>query len=318
MKIKLIEPLGVEENVIRQLATKFKDMGHEFCYYSNKTTDVDELKKRVCDANILMIANNPLPNEVISEAEKLEMISVAFTGIDHIGKEAIREKEIMVCNSAGYSNDSVAELVIGLTIDLLRNISTCNQVTRNGGTIKGLVGSELKGKTIGIIGTGKIGLTVAKLYKAFGCKLIGFTPHPSEAGKEIGIQYMSIEEVMSQSDIVTLHLPLKDSTRGFISRERLSLMKETAIIINCARGPVVDNKALAEFLNEGLIAGAGIDVFDMEPPIPSDYVILSAKNTILTPHVAFATKESMIKRAEIVFENVVKYLEGNPQNKMDV
>ncbi len=316
MKIKLIEPLTIEESLLTKLAKPLEQLGHEFVYYDTISKDLEEMKVRVEDAEILIIANTPLPKEVIECATKLKMVAVAFTGIDHVDKETIQERKIILCNASGYSNNAVAELTIGLTLDLLRNISTCNTVIRNGGTIAGLIGSELQSKTIGIVGTGKIGCQVAKLYQAFGCNLIGFDPYPSEAGKALGIKYTTIDNVMKEADIVTLHLPLTVDTKGFISKDKLMLMKDSAFLINCARGPIVDNNALAEMLNNNKIQGAGIDVFDMEPPIPNDYPLLQAKNTILTPHVAFASKQSMIKRAEITFDNIHNYLKGTPINKM--
>lgn len=313
MKIKLIEPLVVGREYIDKLASSLEAMGHEFVYYDTKTTDIDEMKARVEDAEILMIANNPLPNEVIEVAKELKMISVAFTGFDHVGRLAW-ERGITVCNAAGYANDATAELALGLTLNLMRNISQGNEVIRKGGTIAGLIGNELKGKTIGIVGAGRIGAKAARIFRAFETNVIAYDPTKNSELEAIGVEYLDIDEVMSKSDVISLHLPLNDATRGFISREKLERMKETAVLINCARGPVVDNDALAELLNEDKIAGAGLDVFDMEPPIPSDYPILTAKNTLLTPHVAFASDESMEKRADITFDNVVKYLEGNPIN----
>ncbi|WP_300360973.1 2-hydroxyacid dehydrogenase [Fusobacterium sp.] len=313
MIVKLLEPLVVKKEIIENLSSEIKKLGHEFVYYDTKTTDVNILKERAKDADILMIANNPLPNEVIAEAKNLKMISVAFTGFDHIGSLA-KERGITVCNAAGYANNAVAELVIGLTLDLMRNINRCNSVIRKGGTIAGLIGGEIKGKTVGIVGTGRIGTMTANLFKCMGANVIGYDITENPKAIELGVKYVGIDELMKSSDIISLHLPLNNSTKGFISKEKLLLMKNSAFLINCARGAVVDNKALAEILNEEKIAGAGIDVFDMEPPIPSDYPLLNAKNTILTPHVAFASNESMIIRAEIAFDNVNKFLVGSPIN----
>lgn len=313
MIVKLLEPLVVKKEIIENLSSEIKKLGHEFVYYDTKTTDINILKERAKDADILMIANNPLPNEVITEAKNLKMISVAFTGFDHIGSLA-KERGIIVCNAAGYANNAVAELVIGLTLDLMRNINRCNSVIRNGGTIAGLIGGEIKGKTVGIVGTGRIGTMTANLFKCMGANVIGYDITENPKAIDLGVKYVGIDELMKNSDIISLHLPLNDSTKGFISKEKLLLMKNSAFLINCARGAVVDNKALAEILNEEKIAGAGIDVFDMEPPIPSDYPLLNAKNTILTPHVAFASNESMIIRAEIAFDNVNKFLIGSPIN----
>lgn len=314
MKISLLEPIGVSEKTIEELAAGFKEKGHEFVYYDTKTTDKEELKKRSAGCDIVMIANNPYPAEVVENADKLKMLSVAFTGIDHIGVEACKEKDIMICNAAGYSNQTVAELVIGMAIDALRNVAKANETVRNGGTSAGLGGREICGRTVGIVGLGRIGLMCAKLFMAFGAKVIAYNRSESEEVKKMGIEYKSLEEVLSESDIVSLNLPLNAQTRGFIDAEKIALMKPDAVFINCARGPIVDNIALAKALNEERLGFACVDVFDMEPPIPSEYPLLQAKNTLLTPHQAFISEESMLRRAKIVFDNVYAYLDGNPIN----
>ena len=314
MKISLLEPIGISQAVLDELSQGLKDRGHEFCYYDTKTTDVEELKKRTAGCDIVMIANNPYPAEVIESADALKMISVAFTGIDHIGVQACRDKDIMICNAAGYSNQTVAELVIGMAIDGLRNVAKANEVVRKGGTSAGIGGREICGRTVGIIGLGKIGLVAAKLFLAFGAKVIAYNRSQSEEAKALGIEYKSLEEVLSESDIVSLNMPLNDSTRGFISADKIALMKPDAVFINCARGPIVDNEALPKALNEDKLGFACLDVFDMEPPIPEDYPMLHAKNTLLTPHQAFISEESMIRRAKIVFDNVYQYLDGAPVN----
>ena len=314
MKISLLEPIGVSQAVLDELSQGLKDRGHEFCYYDTKTTDVEELKKRTAGCDIAMIANNPYPAEVVESADALKMISVAFTGIDHIGVQACRDKNIMICNAAGYSNQTVAELVIGMAIAGLRNVAKANDVVRKGGTSAGIGGREICGRTVGIIGLGKIGMVAAKLFLAFGAKVIAYNRSQTEEAKALGIEYKSLDEVLSESDIVSLNMPLNDSTRGFISADKIALMKPDTVFINCARGPIVDNEALAKALNEDKLGFACLDVFDMEPPIPEDYPMLHAKNTLLTPHQAFISEESMIRRAKIVFDNVYQYLDGAPVN----
>ncbi len=314
MKISLLEPIGVPENAIKELAHGLKEKGHEFVYYDTKTTDKEELKKRSAGCDIVMIANNPYPTEVVEAADKLKMLSVAFTGIDHIGVEKCKEKGVMICNAAGYSNQTVAELVIGMAIDALRNVAKANATVRNGGTSAGIGGREICGRTVGIVGLGRIGLMCAKLFQAFGANVIAYNRSESEEAKAMGITYKSLEEVLSKSDIVSLNLPLNAETRGFMDAEKIALMKPDAVFINCARGPIVDNAALAKALNEDKLGFACVDVFDMEPPIPADYPLLSAKNTLLTPHQAFISEESMLRRAKIVFDNVYAFLEGNPIN----
>jgi len=314
MIIKLLEPLNVPESLIEKLASPLEEAGHDFVYYDEKTTDVDELAKRSQDADIVMIANNPYPKEAFKDADNLKLIDVAFTGVDHVDQEAAREQDTQIANASGYANTAVSELVIGLTIDVLRKMSFGNDSVRQGEDVSFYQGNEIKDKTVGIIGTGSIGLETARLFKAFGADLLGYNRSEKEEAKALGLDYVSLDELLEQSDIVTLHLPMNDETENTLSREKLSLMKDSAILINAARGPIVDNEALADLLNEGKIAGAGIDVFDMEPPLPADYPLLDAKNAILTPHVAFLTDEAMVARAHIVFENVERYLEGNPQN----
>lgn len=314
MKISLLEPIGVPESAIQELSAGLVEKGHEFVYYDTKTTDVEELKKRSEGCEIVMIANNPYPAEVVSASADLKMLSVAFTGIDHVGVDACKEKGIMICNAAGYSNQTVAELVIGMTIDALRKVVKADGIVRNGGTSAGIGGREICGRTVGIIGLGRIGLMCAKLFQAFGAKVIAYNRSQNEEALKLGIEYKSLEEVLSESDIVSLHLPLNAQTRGFLSAERIAMMKPDTVFVNCARGPIVDNAALAKALNEDKLGFACVDVFDMEPPIPADYPLLGAKNTVLTPHQAFISEESMLRRAKIVFDNVYAYLYGNPIN----
>lgn len=314
MKICLLEPLGVKREVIEELSAGFLTAGHEFIYYDTKTTDIEELKARSADADIVMIANNPYPTEVVEAAEKLKLLSVAFTGIDHVGTDACRRKGVMVCNAAGYSNQTVAELIIGMAVDALRNVAKANETIRRGGTSAGLGGREICGRTVGIVGLGRIGLMTAKLFQAFGARVIAYNRSQSEEAKALGIRYCSLEEVLSHSDIVSINLPLNSQTRGFISADKLALMKPDAVLINCARGPIIDNEALAKALNEDRLGFACVDVFDMEPPVPEDYCLLHAKNTLLTPHQAFISEESMLRRAKIVFGNVYAYLEGRAEN----
>lgn len=314
MRVSLLEPLGVSQETIRQLSSKLVETGHEFIYYDTKTTDVEELKRRSMDSDIVMIANNSYPGEVIRSAQRLKMLSVAFTGIDHVDTVACHDRNIMICNAAGYSNQTVAELVIGMAIAGLRNVAKSNDILRRGGTSAGIGGREICGKTVGIIGLGQIGKRCAALFQAFGAKVIAFNRSRSEEEIAKGIKYKTLEEVLSTSDIISLNLPLNSETRGFLSAEKIALMKENAVFINCARGPIVDNTALAKALTEHRLGFACVDVFDMEPPLPEDYPLLQAPNTLLTPHQAFISEESMLRRAKIVFDNVYAYLDGNPVN----
>lgn len=314
MKITILEPLGVSEEELREIAKPITDKGHELVIHNEKTTDVEVLKERVQDSDALIIANSPLKREVIEAAKNLKMISVAFTGFDHVDLYICKERGISVSNAAGYSTHSVAELAYGLMISLLRKIVPLDKVTRDGGTMAGYRQNDLYGRTLGVIGTGAIGKKVASLGLAFGCDVIAYNRSKDEELLNQGVKYMDLDDVLKNSDIVTVHLPLTGDTRGLISEDRLRLMKKDSLLINTARGPIVDNEALAKALNEDWIAGAGIDVFDIEPPIPSEYTLLKAKNAVLAPHIGFATEEAMVRRAHIAFSNVDKWMEGSPQN----
>ena len=314
MKIALLEPLGVPRDLIDALARPILEAGHEFIFYDTKTTDPEELKRRSQGCEVVMIANNPFPGEVVEACPELRLLNVAFTGIDHVGLDACRRHGITVCNAANYSNQTVAELVIGMTISLLRRLPECSAAVRSGGTSAGLCGREIAGRTVGIVGTGRIGTMVARLFQAFGARVIASSRTHREEVEALGVDYLPLEALMAQSDIVTIHTPNTPATRGLIGRDQIALMKPSALLINCARGPIVDSAALADALNEGRIAGAAVDVFNVEPPIPDTEPLLHAKNTLLTPHVAFLSEEAMVRRAHIAFDNTCAYLRGECRN----
>lgn len=314
MLVKLLEPLNIPDERIDSFSKEITDLGHEFVYYSEKTTDKDELVERSKGADIVMIANTPYPKEAIDENKELKLINVAFTGIDHLELEGAKNQYFLIANAAGYADQAVAELAIALTLDLYREVSASNQSIRQENDSPSFQGKEIAGKKVGIVGTGNIGIRTAKLFKAFGAELVGFNRSEKRTAKDLGLKYLELDELMRQSDIISIHLPLDSSTKGIISKERMGLMKEDAILINTARGPVIDNDALATALNNEAIAGAGIDVFDMEPPIPANYKLLNAKNTILTPHIAFLSDEAMERRAKIVFDNTLAFLKGKEKN----
>lgn len=277
MKIVCLEPLAVDESIVPDLMTDIKNQGHEFVYYSEKKTDTLSIIERGKDADIIIDDNTPLTAGEINGFEKARYIAVAFTGVDHVDLDACRSKGISVSNAAGYSTNGVAELVFGLIISLYRNIIPCDGRVRTGGTKDGLVGPEIKGKTLGVIGTGAIGMRVIEIAKVFGCSIVAYSRTEKPEALDMGVKYVSLEELMKNSDIITLHTPNNAETKGLIGKDEIALMKKTAVFINCARGPIVDNAALADALNSGAIAGAGIDVFDMEPPIPADYPLVNAK-----------------------------------------
>ena len=313
MKISLIDPLEVDREIIENHKEKIESLGHEFEYFEESAGSDEEKIERLKDTDIAIITNKPLTSQVINNT-KLDLIDVAFTGVDHVDLEACKEKGIKVLNASGYSDDSVAELVIGLTISVLRKFNE-NRGNIFDGENNYLLGELIKGKTFGVIGTGNIGSKLIDLLSVFGCKIIAYSRTEKEEIKAKGVEYVDLPTLLKESDIVSLHIPNNKETKGFLGSEELDLMKEGAVLINCARGAVVDNDYLAKLLNEDKLR-AGIDVFDMEPPLPEDYPLRNAKNVILTNHVAFYTKEAMEIRADIVFDNLYQYLEGNIVNEI--
>ena len=312
MRIVLLESLGISDGVIAKHAQKLENMGHSFTA-DEKNTDPAVQVERCRNADAVMLANMPLSEAVIDKAEHLKFIDVAFTGVDHIPMEAARKKGIAVSNASGYATQAVAELCVSFMIQLLRNVNKTEKRCRTGGTKDGLIGNLLCGKTVGIVGAGAIGKRTAALCKAFGCTVLAYNRSKITDASVVDRQ-VSLEELLSSADIVSLHCPLTAETKGMIGKEQLAQMKKTAFLINTARGGVVDQDALAAALSDGQIAGAALDVFDKEPPLPEDHPLLHAPNTIVTPHIGFASVESLEQRADIVFENLYSWLEGRQLN----
>ena len=314
MKITILEPLAVKEDQLKNIFKKLTDSGHKLEIYDTIAKDENEQIERMKDTDILVIANSPLGSKAIKSAENLKMIAVAFTGFDHVDMEACKERNILVSNASGYANTAVAELAVGMALDLYRNIISMDEKTRELKTKVGYKFRELKGKKVGIIGTGAIGSETAKLFHAFGCEILAYSNSEKKEILDLGGKYLSLEDLLKESDIVSLHLPYNKSTERLIGEKEFKLMKNDAIFINCARGQIVDNEALKNALNNDLIGGAGIDVFDKEPPLNEDESLLKAKNILLSPHIGYFTEEAMIKRAKITLENIEGFINNKPIN----
>lgn len=308
MNITCIEPLGISEETFKKLQSEFKSAGHSFTYYMDRNENEEELAKRMKDSDIVIISNIRLSANVMRQCERLKMLSVAFTGLDHIDLDYCKSHNIEVRNAAGYSTTGVSELAIGLMIDVMRKITEMDGTIRKGGARGTFLGRELKGKTVGVVGTGAIGTATIKLLLAFGCKVIAYSRTKRDNIEALGVEYCALDELMRRSDIVTLHVPMNNETHHLVSAEMIALMKPTAILINTARGNVVDIDALAAALKTGKIAGAGVDVYEKEPPLPSDHPLIEAPNCVAVPHIAYATREAFDIRADIVFDNVRDFL----------
>ena len=311
MQIVLLESLGIADSIIQKHAKRLEEMGHTFVAYE-KNTDPRVQCERSMDADVLMLANMKLDPSVVDKAKQLKFIDVAFTGVDHIPVAQAKTRGIAVSNASGYATQAVAELCISYMIQLLRKLGPVEDCCRNGGTKDGLIGNLLSGKTVGIIGAGAIGKRLAALCKVFGCRVLAY--NRSTVTDPAIDQQVSLDELLEQSDIVSLHCPLTDQTKNLIGKEQLSKMKPSALLLNTARGGVVDQIALADALNQGVIGGAACDVFDVEPPLPADHPLLHTPNTVVTPHMAFASVESLEQRAEIVFDNLYSWLNGKQIN----
>lgn len=314
MNITIIEPIGLTPAFISEIKAKFESLGHCFERYDTKPENDSEVIKRAKNTDVLILSNLPISENVIEQCNNLKFISVAFAGVDHIPMSLCRDRNIVVSNAAGYSNHAVAELVFGSAISLYRKIFWGDKQTRDLSTREGFLGMELYGKTFGIIGLGQIGSKVAHIAKAFGCRVLAY----NRSKKNLpDVEFSDLESLLKESDIVSLHIPLTPDTTHMIGENEIKLMKSNAILINTARGSVVDSKALSEALINNEITGTAIDVYEKEPPLEKNHPLFNSPNTILLPHIGYATKEAIQLRGNIVIENIEKWLQGNPQNVMN-
>ncbi len=310
MKVVIAEPLQLPEEIVLK---EFESLKCEVVYYSKKPKDSDELIERCKDADIMVVVNTPVSVNVIEKLKNLKMIAVSFTGYDHIDVEKCRELGIIVSNVPEYSTNSVAELVFGFIISTARKIIECDRAVRECKDNSGLLGMELFGKTLGVIGTGKIGGRVCEIGLAFGMNVLAYSRTKREDLMARGVKYVALDELLKKSDVVTIHIPLNNQTERLIGERELSLMKDGAIIVNTARGKIIDSESLAKMLESGKIR-ACLDVFDMEPPLPENYPLRNVKNAILTPHVGYYTKEALERRLRITVENIKAFMDGKPRN----
>lgn len=303
MKIVFLEPLGLSVERIDEECKSLRLSGHEVIIYPDRCPEKNI--ERASDADIVVESNMPLNKEFFDSCPNLKMLSIAFTGLDHIDMKECERRGIVVNNAAGYSTEAVAEEAICMMIGLYRHIMENDQITRQCSGNSIAPGREIANKTVGVIGLGAIGIRTAKLAQAFGCKVIAWNRTPKEVEN---VTLVDKETLLRESDIVTLHIALNDETRDFITKKELEIMKPSAIIINAARGPIINSSDLANALKNGTISGAALDVYDNEPPLKNDNPLLSAPNTILLPHIGFATKEAFEARLKIVVSNIERFL----------
>ncbi|MDE5791252.1 MAG: D-2-hydroxyacid dehydrogenase [Muribaculaceae bacterium] len=283
-------------------------------------TRPEEIVRRAEGAEIILTNKTVIDKEKLEALPELKYIGVLATGYNVVDTEMAREKGIVVTNIPAYSTASVAQMVFALLLAITNGVEHYTLENSNGRWSRSadfcywdapLI--ELSGKSFGIIGFGNIGQSVARIAMAFGMKVLALTSKPAEALPAGVEKASSLDALLSESDVVSLHCPLTDSTRHIINGETLSKMKPSAILINTGRGPLVDEKALAEALNCGKLRGAGVDVLSTEPPL-ADNPLLSARNCFVTPHIAWATVEARRRLMDIAVSNVASFLAGNPEN----
>lgn len=297
MKLVVIEPIGIEKARIEKLLAQALP-GVDLVVYEDRA-EGDTLLRRGMDADWILVANQKIPPEIYRAWTKLSHLFVAFTGLDHIPLEELETRGVAIDHASGYSDIAVAEHVIALVLAYFRHIPDNDVRTRTGG-VETVPGEEISGKTVGIIGLGNIGRQTAKLFLAFGARVIFY--NRSEKSLE-GAESVSLDTLLRESDIVSLHLPLNDKTRGFLGDAEFRKMKKSAVLVNCARGAIVDEAALTSALEEKRIRAALVDVFTDEPPI-ADRKLLTFPNTVLTPHIAFFTHEALERRFSILVEKM--------------
>ena len=282
-------------------------------------TTPEELIARAIDADVLLTNKVVLGDKEFTQLPRLRYIGVQATGYNVVDVEAAHRHGITVTNIPAYSTDSVAQMVMAHLLNIAQHVGHYAELNRAGRWATSpdfcywdtpLI--ELADKQMGIIGFGRTGSAVAHLAKAFGMKVAAYTSKPQEELPE-GIIKMSLEELFHTSDVVSLHCPLTPTTHHLVNAERLALMKPTAILINTARGPIIDEQALADALNSERIYAAGIDVLCEEPPRQGS-PLLTARNCFVTPHIAWATLEARTRLLKICEENLRAFVEGSPQN----
>jgi D-3-phosphoglycerate dehydrogenase len=272
----------------------------------------EQVAEKIGNFEVVVVrSRTKMTRELIAKADKCKIIARVGIGLDNIDQDAAKEKNIRVINAVEGAITAVAELVIGLMISMAREIPRADREIRNGNWIKKeLMGSELKGKYLGIVGLGNIGKRLGRLARALNMNIIGYdvVPIDDEFSKEVGLMKADLDTLLSSADYVSFHVPLLDSTRHMINAEKLKMMKNTARIINTSRGGVIDEEALYNSLKDGSLAGAALDVFEVEPATENKLITLP--NFIATPHTGAQTKEAQLLAANIIAEKIIQILRG--------
>lgn len=315
MKIVVLDGFALNPGDLKWDA--LKELGDVTIY---ERTPAELVVERSSGAEIIFSNKTPLGEEVFSKLPSLKYIGVLATGYNVVDTEAARKRNIIVTNVPAYSTNSVAQIVFALLLELCHHVQDHSTAVHKGDWVNSkdycfwnfpLI--ELAGKTIGIIGFGRIGQQVADIAEAFGMKIMAFNPSHKDQSHRKDFRWAELEELLKEADVVSLHCPLFPNTKGLINKDSLSKMKKTAFLLNTSRGALVIEEDLAVALNNGTIAGAGLDVLSQEPP-KADNPLLTAKNCIITPHIAWATKEARIRLLDITVSNLKAFFQGTPTN----
>lgn len=282
-------------------------------------TESGTVIERAKEADILIVNKVALTEEIISKLPRLKYVSTLATGFNQIDGKALRARDIPLSNIPAYSTNAVAQMVFAFILELTNRTSEYTQDVKNGTWSNcpdfcywNTPLHELDGKVLGIVGFGKIGSRVSEIAKSFGMKVLAYTP----SGKKVGfddVTFTTLDDVISNSDYISVHCPLTTDTQGLICREFIGKMKDNAVIINTSRGPVANEKDIADALNNGTLKGYGTDVLSTEPP-KKDNPLLTAKNCLITPHIAWAAYETRLRLMGILEGNIKAFLDGNPIN----
>ena len=290
-------------------------ISEEVAIYTEDRPEPDELVKRCKDADAVINIRSVVqfPRSVLERLPKLKILSIWAVGVDNVDLEACKELGITATRMAPLSAPSVAEHSLAMAMAVSRKLVPNDQMVRRGEWGRPYV-TDLLGKTMGIIGTGPIGQRVAQLAKGIGMNVVAYTINPSpERAREYGVEFVELDDLLRQSDVIVTVIAVSSLTENMIGAREFGLMKPTAILVNTGRGLLVDEAALADALNSGRIAGAGVDVFVNEP-IEPESPLLKVGNIILSPHMAANTPDGALKRLLLAVENIQWAMEGNPQN----
>lgn len=297
----------------------FSAMGRVTVYDRTPVEDVDETVRRIGDAGIVLTNKTPITRAVLDRCPQVRYVGLLSTGYNVVDTAAARERSIPVCNVPGYGTASVAQLAIALLLEICHRVGHHNRAVHEGrwsasidycfwdGTL-----IELAGKTMGIVGYGSIGQATGEIARALGMTVIATGPHPWQPGQRPA-PYVPLEKLLADSDVVSLHCPLFPETKGLINRNTIEKMKEEAILLNTGRGPLIVEQDVADALNSGRLYAAGVDVAEIEP-LPSGSPLLTARNCVITPHIAWAPLEARRRLMDIAVNNLRGFLAGAPEN----